>query len=167
MGPLPARNICVCFNMEIQGEIKHSTFSNFRTLRAWNANANVFMGDKASISHASFPYTSRASQPSKPNQGRGIKTRGKARKSVTETEQENGEKMRKRGWEASGEVWMWAAAFRGGGEPAPAMLAPGPLPAYRCINHSDLVEGILPAPSISAEIKACCKPRDISNATFD
>lgn len=41
--------------------------------------------------------------------------RGKARKSVMETEQENREKMRKRGWEASGEVWMWAAAFRGGG----------------------------------------------------
>lgn len=70
-------------------------------------------------------------------------------------------------WEPS--VWMRAEMFKSRGKPSRPhrRFPPRPLPAYRCINHTGQVEGILPAQRVSAEIKESCKPRDISNATFD
>lgn len=61
-----------------EGEIKNATFSDFKMSRARKENANVSVGCKEMISHASSPYTS----PAKPT--RAIEpTRADARKWVT------------------------------------------------------------------------------------
>ena len=68
--------------------------------------------------------------------------------------------------ESSAKVWV-----RQWEDPMPrsrgSQLRDAQLPAYRCINHRGLVEGILPALSVSEEIKESCEPRDSSRATFD